>query len=534
MDYFLYPRNDSSQFFRGLDVTYHIQGLDHVLSHSTSLSVPNEELAFHFSGAVWTVAVLYAETWSIAHSLIEVQLSDYGQARFVNMTLPANVHGRVGAEAIWIPTGARGLVLVLGGVVNPAEMYGYDLSSELEIENRETSGGFLSSLSIFDIDSRRWFTQNTSNVGPQSLYSFCSVLGVAQDSSSFNIYVYGGDDGWTLDVDATAMDTVWILSLPSFTWHKAPGESKSHGRSNHKCFTPFPDQMMVVGGWNLNVDGFCIRDGTLIDVFDMNNLSWTGTHNPVRSGAYKVPKLLTDTIGGDQEGGSTLIAENMDPELEKLFRTKYEGTIKHWYPYAPSKLERAFHQLWSTWISVFVGTLLYLAVASVALIILIVFRRRTLQRIHKSKSVHTASKKTPWIVRWMNDEPHTSLSHKLSSLHFWKFGKASKLGEGGKDEEVQSSAQPPTLALNIGEVEMVTFNESKRKTQEPVTREVQVSSSTLDLSPFHQEAMASLDRISRSDQTSINTKDSHNDTRTFRATDHLLTKSRSSSPVSPM
>ena len=329
-----------------------------------------------------------------------------------------------------------------------------------------------------------------------------------------------------------AMDTVWILSLPSFTWIKATEGIPSHGRSGHKCFQTFPDEMLVIGGWNLGSEQFCIKDGTFIDIFDLNNLSWTGKHDPSRSGTYKVPKLLTDIIGGNEEGGSTLMAENMDPELAKLFRTKYEGTIKHWYPYAPSKLERAFHQLWSTWISVFVGTLLYLVVASVG--ILMLFRRRMLQQNRRSRPVHMASGNSTWVVRWMNDEPHTSLTRKLSWLHFWKSSKAIKLGSDDKYEQVISHGQPPTLALNIGDLEMVSLTASDQKTKEPVTREVDTSSSTLDLSPFHQEAMASLDRISRSDQTSINTKDSHNDNPASRATEHLPARSRSSSPVSPM
>ena len=332
-----------------------------------------------------------------------------------------------------------------------------------------------------------------------------------------------------------AMDTVWILSLPSFTWIKATEGIPSHGRSGHKCFQTFPDKILVVGGWTLDNETFGIEDGTFIDIFDMNNLSWTETHYPSRSGTYKVAKLLTGIIGGDEKGGSNLVAENLDPELAKLFQTKYEGTVKHWYPYAPSRLERAFYQLWSTWISVFVGTLLYLVVASVALGILMLFRRRTLKRNHGSMLVHMASKNTTWAVRWVNDEHHTSLTHKLASMYFWKSSKAcNQLGQNEEYQEVPSHTKPPTVALNIGDVEMVTLNESKRKTQEPVAREVQGSGSTLDLSPFHREAIASLDRISRSDQTSINTKDSHNDNPASRATEHLPARSRSSSPVSPM
>lgn len=123
---------------------------------------------------------------------------------------------------------------------------------------------------------------------------FCSVLASAADRSSHNIYIYGGYSG--TDGEQTPYDDVYILSIPSFIWVKAYSGSTRHGRSGHKCFRIFPDQMLVVGG--LYRDSSLCLDGGPVQLFNMNSLQFQDSYSPDEWEMYNIPTVVTDQIGG--------------------------------------------------------------------------------------------------------------------------------------------------------------------------------------------------------------------------------------------
>jgi len=49
---------------------------------------------------------------------------------------------------------------------------------------------------------------------PKSRYSGCSVMKMAPDNTSYNIYIQGGS---SFNQQQT-FDDIWVLSIPSFTW----------------------------------------------------------------------------------------------------------------------------------------------------------------------------------------------------------------------------------------------------------------------------------------------------------------------------
>jgi hypothetical protein len=120
------------------------------------------------------------------------------------------------------------------------------------------------------------------------------VVASAPDNSSYNIYIYGGYDG--LDYSQTPSDDVYILSLPSFKWIKAYKGTGSHGRSSHKCFKPYPNQMFAVGGIH-GSSTECV-DGGIVVNFDLNGLTFRSDYDPNQWSEYKVPDLVTAEIGG--------------------------------------------------------------------------------------------------------------------------------------------------------------------------------------------------------------------------------------------
>lgn len=139
------------------------------------------------------------------------------------------------------------------------------------------------------------YLQNTTGDIPQTTRTmFCAVLASASDGSSHNIYVYGGYSGE--DAEETPSDDVYILSLPSFTWVKAYTGNDRHGRSGHKCFRIFPDQMLLVGG-QYKDPSLCL-DGGIIQMFNLNDPKFQDSYSPVTWDDYIVPEVVVRQIGG--------------------------------------------------------------------------------------------------------------------------------------------------------------------------------------------------------------------------------------------
>ena len=192
----------------------------------------------------------------------------------------------------------------------------------------------MSTIDIYDIASGDWFSQPTKD-GPGQLTRGCAVVATAQDSSSFNIYYYGGYDG--LSPANPFNDDVWVLSLPSFTWTNV-AKGNGPGRAGHKCFMPYPDRMMAIGGYTTKVGlaPTCLRE--TIRVFDVNTAQWLTEYNPRDYTNYTVPDAVVKKIGGTATGDAKLKAPSGGWEekgLGDIFNTKYPtDKIKVYWPYA--------------------------------------------------------------------------------------------------------------------------------------------------------------------------------------------------------
>lgn len=175
-----------------------------------------------------------------------------------------------------------------------------------------TGRSFVKSVPVFDIASSKWsvlcpilsfirdsdlgcrYLQNTTGEIPPALARSCSVVAAAPDSSSFNIYIYGGYDGG--DANQQPSDVVYVLSVPAFKWIKAYEGKGNHGRYGHKCFRTYPDKMFVLGGQYTSA-ATCV-DGGIIQVFNLNSLKFQDAYDPEDWEEYKVPAPISAQIGG--------------------------------------------------------------------------------------------------------------------------------------------------------------------------------------------------------------------------------------------
>ncbi|GIZ48601.1 hypothetical protein CKM354_001165400 [Cercospora kikuchii] len=205
----------------------------------------------------------------------------------------------------------------------------------------------MNNIDVYDIATSSWYIQSTSGPTPEIRVNPCAVIAAAPDGTSYNIYMFGGQNLIPFG-NQTQFNDMWILTLPSFTWIKVDTDDQSvpPGRSGHTC-NIWDAQMVMVGGYTGDRTLTCETPG--IYVFDMSALQWvnqftalsagadddsrtaqksdgsdsTGSNNPFNqqpaqkysaespgglegSYGYKVPQAVIDVVGGNENGGATV------------------------------------------------------------------------------------------------------------------------------------------------------------------------------------------------------------------------------------
>ena len=381
------------------------------MTNGAGVTAASENLGFYFSGmraADWGPIdsnTNFADT--PANTLIEIDMSTMRSEKWTNNTVPSTVPPRANAELVWIPVSTQGVLVAIGGVYPPEEIWPYGLNNSQTSQSEAQSPSFMTSLPIYDIASQTWYTQNTTGTAPGQLTQFCSVVAAANDSSSFNVYIYGGYDGLN-SVDAPS-DDVWILSIPSFTWIKAYSGNQAHGRSAHKCVTPYPDQMLVIGGVHQS-QATCVEN--IIQVFNLNTLEFQDSYTPSTWSPYQVPSVVTTVIGGNAQGGSTKTTAWSDKNLGDLFQTKYSQQITQYYPYPVSTTNSTSptptpvpSSGTKKWVAPVVGVICGLIGLTLLILIILLFRRRKLLARNSMDGSSYSGHNNNRIIRWVNGMP---------------------------------------------------------------------------------------------------------------------------------
>jgi hypothetical protein len=91
-------------------------------------------------------------------------------------------------------------------------------------------------IDVYDIANSTWYKQATTGTPPSRRVDPCAVVAAAPDGSSFNIYLYGGQDLVPYGSQIQYSD-MWILTIPSFTWIQVDmtGQSQPPARAGHTC-----------------------------------------------------------------------------------------------------------------------------------------------------------------------------------------------------------------------------------------------------------------------------------------------------------
>ncbi|KAI0206309.1 hypothetical protein F4808DRAFT_114668 [Astrocystis sublimbata] len=228
---------------------------------------------------------------------------------------------RADGVLIYVPGwGPGGILLGLGGGV---------------VGDHDSTDAFssMTTIDVYDIASSQWYHQETAgDEKPGVRVNPCAVVFTAPDASSFNIYMYGGQNLLPVGEQKQYND-VWILTVPSFTWIKVdvPSDNEPPGRAGHSCAAR-DGQLVVVGGY---VDESIQCENPGVFVFDASKLAWQSkfnaadhpadenADNTVLAGShgYQVPDAVQSVIGGNSDGGATATQPASGPATDGPFKT---------------------------------------------------------------------------------------------------------------------------------------------------------------------------------------------------------------------
>lgn len=277
---------------------------------------------------------------------------------------------------------------------------------------------FMSTVAVYDIDSGFWYMQPTNGMAPSALTQGCAVAASSQDGSSHNIYWYGGFDGINGDSPDAFSDDVWILSIPSFMWMRVTPGNSGHARAGHRCIKPYPDQMMVIGGYTaMTGDAFSCLNNSIIQLYNLSSTSWIDSYDPAVWSNYTVPEMIYNMIGGGPLGGATEMSPSSgawaNTSMAPIFGTGYDmSKVKNWYPYAiqskanttrgtvPVSTSQSSSGL-PSWVAPVLGVVLGLIVLSVIAIAFILWKRRKFLRAQSESGTGSSEVSRHRIMSWV-------------------------------------------------------------------------------------------------------------------------------------
>lgn len=280
----------------------------------------------------------------------------------------------------------------------------------------------METVAVYDIENKTWYLQDTSGTTPPATAQGCTVVASSDDASSHNIYWYGGFNG--VDSSIPFYDDVYVLSIPSFTWTKVYSGNTSHGRAGHRCAKPYPDQMVVLGGYpTQGGDQQACLEGGIVQVFNLSSSQWLESYNPTVWADYSVPSTVLDVIGGSGKGGATLTSPSTwaSESLATLFGSLYTQSqnIKIWYPYPLAQSAPVNTSVPSTsivthengglpsWVAPVLGVVLGLMALTAIAVVFLLWRRRRYLRSHQSEAGATDMNRYR-IMSWVRGMPTDS------------------------------------------------------------------------------------------------------------------------------
>lgn len=238
--------------------------------------------------------------------------------------LPSNDR-RIGAGLAYIPVGRNGSLVLFGGQeisVIQERAEGDDAEAVVPVTMHP-----MENIWIYDIAQNLWHTQTATAGGddgllPSARSHFCTVLQSTEDKKIHNIYILGGqvpEQARLLgEFDAAYFDEVWILSLPSFTFFRAPNDLPE-AMARHTCHSLSETKVLLLGGTNSTAFRPDRCDTPLMRIYDVHSLTFLDNYSPSNE-EYIIPNLLASISELDSPAGGFSA-----PSLAELFNPSTGG-----------------------------------------------------------------------------------------------------------------------------------------------------------------------------------------------------------------
>lgn len=163
--------------------------LTRYVTNGAGVSAPSEHLGYYFGGVTSDPATFDAGfPQEPSDGFIKVNMTNPDQLTWSTRRLPSKILTRVDAQLVWLPVSAQGILVTIGGVIYPEELFYDALNTSQVAESEKVSPSFMTTIPVYDIASETWYTQNTTGRShPPQLTQFCSVLATDSGDATFNV-----------------------------------------------------------------------------------------------------------------------------------------------------------------------------------------------------------------------------------------------------------------------------------------------------------------------------------------------------------
>ncbi|KAF2874637.1 hypothetical protein BDV95DRAFT_337793 [Massariosphaeria phaeospora] len=299
-------------------------------NHGAATEAIDQGLGFYLNGQIdWGTSaktsnnIKSEDLYRPLDGMLVIDFGNYTSNNISTASIRSNAPRVGGSMEYFAPVGGMGILVALGGQIQPGQTQPYSNISQGELLD-------FSSVDIFDIDSYlqnlvsngTWYQQNTTGEIPPARIDFCTVSISSADKSSHHIYLYGGRD----PTKKLHYDDVYVLTLPSFTWTPI-FTSGSSPRWGHNCHIAGMRQMITVGG-NITNTGKCDWERKGVAVLEMSTVTW-GSVFQTNLTTFEVPQRVLSATGGTASGAATMKEPTTgwtDQRLKTVFDTPRKWT----------------------------------------------------------------------------------------------------------------------------------------------------------------------------------------------------------------
>ncbi|KAI3391522.1 hypothetical protein diail_7184 [Diaporthe ilicicola] len=240
---------------------------------------------------------------------------------------------------VYLDAGRAGLLVVIGGKTENHGLLAYES---------------LQQVYMYDLYSKKWSTQlatdtngRTSNVYgaydvydpgiPNDRYNMCAVVGTTPDHSSFNIYLFGGQN------DTATPGDVWALTMPGAMWIRMKTTDISNNpKAGSTCNLIHDRYVFMVDGCWTEGEQKCLSYGWNPLIYDITadsstqDADWNWFYDPTVAG-YNVPGQISEVLGSSGSpqswGNSSLRSPKfvaLNDNIQHAFDDPEESIVDHW------------------------------------------------------------------------------------------------------------------------------------------------------------------------------------------------------------